>query len=112
MDRPNLRRWDRHQWASGAAETRDDVTAWNLIQWVGDRPGAGREPIVVEVDQDGLFRGFSGFGVSDSGGQRWASESATASRLNDTAESPATPGQGRVASGSASTWRTASSSDG
>ena len=91
MDRTNPRRWDRHQWASSAADTRDDdVTAWNLIQWVGDRPGARREPIAVEVDKDGLFHGFGGFGVSDSGGQRWASESASASRRNDTAESPAT----------------------
>ena len=91
MDRSNLRQWDRHQWASSADDTRDDdVTAWNLIQWVGDPPGARREPIVVEVNEDGLFHGFSGFGVSDSGGQRWASESASASRMTDTAELPAT----------------------
>ena len=93
MDRPNLRRWDRHQWASSAADTQDDITDWNPIQWVGDRPGARRQPIAVEADADGLFHGFNGFGVSDSGGQRWASESASASPMNDTAESPATLGK-------------------
>lgn len=90
MDRPSRRRWDRHQWASSAADTQDDITAWNLIQWVGNRPGAWGEPFVVEVDKDGLFHGFSGFGVSDSGGQRWASETAPASRMIDTVESSAT----------------------
>lgn len=69
------RTWDRHQWASGGQ--RDDVSGgeddglppWHFSQWIGDRGKAERHRTAVTVDTSG---GFSGFGLSDSGGQRWA----------------------------------------
>lgn len=69
--------WDRFQWASGggrnaSASVESDLDdAWNLAQWVGQaRRGAIPNTWVPGlVDTSG---GFSGFGCSDSGGQRWA----------------------------------------
>jgi len=79
------RGWDRHEWAEGAAgfsdpepDTEPPIAAWNLIQWVGDKPGLVRKPAEVDIETDGLPHGFNGFGVSDSGGQRWASSSPSA----------------------------------
>jgi len=83
--RTEQRGWDRHEWASveadlnvPTADAEPAIPAWNLIQWVGDRPGVVREPAVVDVTTDGKPHGFSGFGVSDSGGQRWASVRSSA----------------------------------
>jgi hypothetical protein len=84
-----LRGWDRHEWAEGAtgfpdpqADAEPAIAAWNLIQWVGDRPGLVREPAVLDIETDGLPHGFSGFGISDSGGQRWASSSSSAAEYS------------------------------
>jgi len=70
------RTWDRCQWASGGQ--RDDVSGgeddglepWHFSQWIGDTGRAtGRHRTAVTIETSG---GFSGFGLSDSGGQRWA----------------------------------------
>jgi hypothetical protein len=74
-------RWDRFQWASGGGRNASASVggtyseAWNLAQWVGQaRDGAFPNPWAPGlVDTTGGFTGgFSGFGCSDSGGQRWA----------------------------------------
>jgi hypothetical protein len=71
------RTWDRHQWVGDGRRDHvsgglgDELEAWHFSQWIGD-PGKaatdrGRSP--VRIDTSG---GFSGFGIADSGGQRWA----------------------------------------
>ena len=72
--------WNRHQWAGENQATRATVieaetptAKWNLSQWAGEGHGEVTRPSrIVAADTDGLPSGFSGFGVSDSGGQRWA----------------------------------------
>ena len=76
-----LRPWTRYQWFGDLAAAvrlsepdgaETETVGWNLCQWVGDRPGHPEtrpwlpDPV---VDTSG---GLSGFGHSDSGGQRWA----------------------------------------
>jgi hypothetical protein len=91
------RRWTGRQWVGvGRAEGLTSVelssdAEWNFYQWVGDN-GRGlpnkRYAAPSEPDPKG---GFSGFGHSDSGGQRWAigyarPEVQTASPIEDDAE--------------------------
>jgi hypothetical protein len=69
--------WDRHQWAGegqrddASAGYGDELGVWHFSQWIGDtgRAATERRRIAVRIDTSG---GFSGFGLSDSGGQRWA----------------------------------------
>jgi hypothetical protein len=72
------RTWDRHQWAGapagqarGASEPPTYDGKWSLWQWVGTFP-AEREALERRLDEPETSGGFSGFGVADSGGQRWA----------------------------------------
>lgn len=69
------RTWDRHQWVGrgrrASAGEVDELEAWHFAQWIGDRGKAAtdRHRSPVRIDTSG---GFSGFGLADSGGQRWA----------------------------------------
>jgi hypothetical protein len=82
MSEQQARVWDRHQWAGAPANHATEATgakaSWNLAEWVGYRRGIARAAIASAVEPDGLPHGFSGFGVSDSGGQRWAAPSRAA----------------------------------
>jgi hypothetical protein len=86
--------WNRHQWAGDNQGTRTTIieaetptAKWNLSQWVGEGHGEVARPSrIAGADADGLPHGFSGFGVSDSGGQRWAPASAQATTEADAAD--------------------------
>jgi hypothetical protein len=86
--------WNRHQWAGDNQGTRTTIieaetptAKWNLTQWVGEGQGEVARPSrIFGADADGLPHGFSGSGVSDSGGQRWAPASAQATAEADVAD--------------------------
>ncbi len=72
--------WNRYQWAGDRdevvqahREAEPEPAPWNLAQMVADRPGLVRQPVEVDRTSDGLPHGFSGFGISGIGGQRWSS---------------------------------------
>jgi hypothetical protein len=90
-------RWDRYQMVGdrgGPAPIRrydePEIARWNLIQMVGDRPGVIRKSVDVEYEWDQKPHGFSGFGVSDSGGQQWASLTSGAAKASTAPEQDAT----------------------
>lgn len=71
--------WNRYQWAGDRDEAvqahRDaerEPAPWNPAEMVADRQGLVRRPVEVDRTSDGLPHGFSGFGISGIGGQRWA----------------------------------------
>lgn len=77
-------RWDRHQWVGERdrsvpdhREPGTEPATWSGAQMVGDRPGLTRRPFRVDHTSDGLPHGFSGFGISGIGGQRWALPAST-----------------------------------
>jgi hypothetical protein len=73
-------------------EIEPEVDRWNLIQLVRDRPGFIREAVDVDLESlDEKPHGFSGFGVSDSGGQRWASVEPSAPERSSRAARDETP---------------------
>lgn len=95
MDEQKVRVWDRHQWASGMApatpvEMESQIEEWDLIEWVGEKPRTTGEAFVAEAELDCRPHGFSGFGVSDSGGQRWASSTVIELERTSTDRDPAT----------------------
>jgi hypothetical protein len=69
--------WDRHQWVGrgrrddASAGEVDELEAWHFSQWIGHagKAATDRHRSPVRIDTSG---GFSGFGLADSGGQRWA----------------------------------------
>lgn len=79
MEVQHHHRWDRRQWVGdgqGAISGREIeafTAVWTYRQWVGEgQGGTGREAPVAGSPTSGRPSGFSGFGVSDSGGQQWA----------------------------------------
>jgi hypothetical protein len=100
MSEQQGRVWDRHQWAGAPANHATDATgakaSWNLAEWVGYRRGT-RAAIASAVEPDGLPHGFSGFGVSDSGGQRWAAPPMPAAPARRPAVAALHAAQGRRA---------------
>jgi hypothetical protein len=71
--------WDRTQ-VVGEGQGLSDETPrstadeWSLYQWAGDQVADGAAAsrrLPAPLGADGAH-GFDGFGVSDSGGQRWA----------------------------------------
>lgn len=70
------REWDRRQWVGegqGSALRPSEapvVEQWHFSQWAGTPRVLGdrAQPLPTQ----GTRSGFSGFGHSDSGGQRWA----------------------------------------
>jgi len=80
--------WNRYQWTSESGvpspAARDlELARWSSVQWASGAPLAteSSRPRRIESADDGLPHGFSGFGVADSGGQRWASLPAPAPEL-------------------------------
>ena len=70
--------WSRHQWAGTpeellAIDAADEPAShpWNFSQWVGD-PGHDHPRVPFVPSHPDGRGGFSGFGVPDSGGMRWA----------------------------------------
>jgi hypothetical protein len=82
------RGWDRSQWVGegqGDGPTPRAADAelgrWNYAQWVGEGQGDVQRPgLVNATGEPGTPNGFTGFGVADSGGQRWAPEIGGAER--------------------------------
>ena len=74
----DLRRiaWDRTQWAGELpgldTSAEPDVPQWTKFQWAGESaPTDGQMAYSERLASDGPH-GYSGRGVADSGGQRWA----------------------------------------
>ena len=71
--------WDRTQVVGEGQGLLEDTPRtggdeWSLYQWAGDQvPGgsAASRRLPARLAGDGAH-GFDGFGVTDSGGQRWA----------------------------------------
>jgi len=85
--------WNRYQWAGdqGTSRTVIDVepatARWNLSQWVGEGQGQVSRPTAIQATGDsGRPSGFSGFGVSDSGGQQWAPSASSVAVQEDAAQ--------------------------
>jgi hypothetical protein len=95
------RTWHRHQWSSGHDDVspptdRSQHAPWNRMQWVGQTNG--RIPIPVPSDAPDPRSGFSGFGVPDTGGMRWA----IGYRATDRRAAEAAPERGATAEGAMS----------
>lgn len=84
MSRKNPVGWNRYQWAGerenvarALHEPDLAVARWSYPQWVGEGRGSVTHPARIDALGDSNRpSGFSGLGVSDSGGQRWAPRSA------------------------------------
>ncbi len=86
MQRTQHAGWTRYQWAGDQVDRptplhgTDETAAWAFPQWAGQDGGQGRTAN-TRIDAAGdpeVASGFSGFGVSDSGGQRWAPAASNA----------------------------------
>lgn len=69
----SYREWGRYQWASVApAPEEQDVSRWNLVEWVGDQGGGSPARSIAPADMSEGDAGFSGFRHNPGGGSRWA----------------------------------------
>ncbi len=96
--------WDRHQWSGGQHDDSNSRTEraqsapWNRMQWVAELNG--RVPVPAPSDAPDSRSGFSGFGVPDTGGVRWAIGYRAIQR--GAAESETAPDRGPTAEGAMS----------
>jgi hypothetical protein len=84
--------WNRTQWVGEgqglAAPAADDADTWDRRQWVGEGQGpVGPRTVASARADDSRPHGFDGFGVSDSGGQRWAPGIGGSEKVKETPSS-------------------------